>query len=342
MSVVVPISPAPARCARVADRRRPLGDEQDHDGEQDAEVADPGDEERLHRGAAGGLALGVVADEQVRRDAHRLPADEQQGEVVGVDDEHHRRGEERDGGGVRGVAGGRLGRAVVREVADRVDLDAEGDHADRDRDDRRQLVGAAGRGRSSCRRGRRGRGSRWRPLGPSRRTPTSSTTAATRAPAVPRRAASRAHCRDQRPVIRPATAKTAGATTVEQRRRTRSRGVTGSAGSAGAGRRRRRVGRLALGGQSPAPGVSVYVGDASPSSRTSVRSAVRRARKSSRTTASATPISAAAIVMTKIVSDWPASSGSATSTGVDWTSSASPPGRRRAARSRRRAGRRPR
>ena len=55
--------------------------------EQHAEVADPGHEEGLDRGGAGRRPLAVVADEQVGAGAHDLPADQEQDEVVGVDDE---------------------------------------------------------------------------------------------------------------------------------------------------------------------------------------------------------------------------------------------------------------
>ena len=80
-----------------------VGGEREH-ADQEGDVAELGDQERLDRGRAGGLGLPVVADQEVRADAHDLPADQQHHQVAGVDDEQHRGGEQGDQGGVRGVA----------------------------------------------------------------------------------------------------------------------------------------------------------------------------------------------------------------------------------------------
>ena len=113
----------------------------DDDGQQHADVTDPGDQERLDRGGPRRRALAVMADQQVGGQAHDLPADQQQHQVGGVDDEHHRRGEQRHRRGVGRVAGRGVGRALAGQVGHRVQLHAEGDHADRDRDHRGQAVG---------------------------------------------------------------------------------------------------------------------------------------------------------------------------------------------------------
>jgi hypothetical protein len=101
---------------------------QDHDAEQEADVADPGHDEGLHRGGGRLRQRAVVADQQVRADAHDLPADQQQDEVAGDHDQQHGGGEEAHLGGVRRVA------VVVVQVGDRVDLHGERDHADREGD----------------------------------------------------------------------------------------------------------------------------------------------------------------------------------------------------------------
>ena len=80
--------------------------------------------------------LPVVADEEVRADAHDLPADEQHEQVVGEDHQQHRGGEERHERGVRRVA------RVALEVRGRVDLHHQRDDRDRDRHDGGQPVEA--------------------------------------------------------------------------------------------------------------------------------------------------------------------------------------------------------
>ncbi len=62
--------------------------------DQEGDVAELGDEEGLEGGGAGRLGLPVVADEEVRADAHDLPADQQHHQVAGVDDEQHGGGEQ--------------------------------------------------------------------------------------------------------------------------------------------------------------------------------------------------------------------------------------------------------
>ncbi len=62
--------------------------------DQEGDVAELGDEEGLERGGAGRFGLPVVADQEVRADAHDLPADQQHHQVAGVDDEQHGGGEQ--------------------------------------------------------------------------------------------------------------------------------------------------------------------------------------------------------------------------------------------------------
>jgi hypothetical protein len=96
------------------------------DAQHEAEVADPVDQERLHVGVDGRRPRVPEADQQVRHQAHRFPAEEQLQEVVGHHQHHHREGEQRDVGEEALVA------VVVGHVADGVDVHHqrhEGDHA---------------------------------------------------------------------------------------------------------------------------------------------------------------------------------------------------------------------
>lgn len=70
--------------------------------DEEGDVAELGHQEGLDGGGAGLRGLPVVPDQEVRADAHDLPADQQHDQVAGVDDEQHRGGEEGDEGGVRG------------------------------------------------------------------------------------------------------------------------------------------------------------------------------------------------------------------------------------------------
>ena len=64
--------------------RAEVGDEEEH-REQEAEVADAVDDEGLLAGVGGGGLREPEADQQVRGEADALPADEEQQEVVGED-----------------------------------------------------------------------------------------------------------------------------------------------------------------------------------------------------------------------------------------------------------------
>lgn len=102
--------------------------------DQEGDVAELGDQEGLEGGCSGLGCLPVVADEEVRADAHDLPADQEHHQVAGVDDQEHRGGEEGDEGRVGGVAG------VVAEVGGGVELYAGGDDGDEDGDQNGEAV----------------------------------------------------------------------------------------------------------------------------------------------------------------------------------------------------------
>ena len=62
--------------------QRADGDEDEEHAEGEAEVADAVDQEGLLAGLAGALLAEPEGDEQVRAEAHALPAEEQQQVVV--------------------------------------------------------------------------------------------------------------------------------------------------------------------------------------------------------------------------------------------------------------------
>ncbi len=131
--------------AAVGDGREDLGDPeaagvggQGEQADQEGDITELGDEEGLQGGGTGLGRLPVVPDQEVRADAHDLPADQEHHQVAGVDDEQHRGGEEGDQGRVGGVAG------VVAEVGRGVELYAGGDEPDEDGDQDREAVQVQG------------------------------------------------------------------------------------------------------------------------------------------------------------------------------------------------------
>ncbi len=159
VAVPVPIS---STCGDDATDLAGAGGGVEHDDpEHERDVADPGDQERLHRRTACRRALAVVADQQVRADAHDLPPDQHEEQVVGLHHEQHRRGEQRHGGRVRRVPGGGGVRVVRRaaQVPRGVHLHPEGDERDRHGHQAAEAVDAqverrGARCRSRCRPGR--------------------------------------------------------------------------------------------------------------------------------------------------------------------------------------------
>lgn len=107
---------------------------QREDAEEEGDIAELGDEEGLEGGGTGGLGLPVVADEEVGADAHDFPADQQQHQVAGVDDQQHGGGEEGDQRGVRGVA------RVVAQIAGGVELHTGRHDPDHDGDQHGEAV----------------------------------------------------------------------------------------------------------------------------------------------------------------------------------------------------------
>ena len=117
--------------------QRAEGGEDAEHAEQEAVVADPVDDERLRAGGGGVLAVEVVADEQVRAEAHALPAHEHQDEVLGEHEDEHREQEEvqvREEPGVAGV------RRLAAHVADGVDVDEEADEGHERQHQRRERI----------------------------------------------------------------------------------------------------------------------------------------------------------------------------------------------------------
>jgi hypothetical protein len=104
------------------------------DAEDEAEVADPVDDERLHVGEDRRRPREPEADQQVRDQADRLPAEEELQEVVAHDEHEHREREQRD------VAEEALVARVVGHVADRVDVHHQRDEGDDGHHHRRQAV----------------------------------------------------------------------------------------------------------------------------------------------------------------------------------------------------------
>jgi hypothetical protein len=77
---------------------------QREDAEQEPDVAEPGHQERLRRPVARLPLLPVLADQEVRADAHHLPADEEHEQALGRYHQRHGRGEDEDEGSVGRVA----------------------------------------------------------------------------------------------------------------------------------------------------------------------------------------------------------------------------------------------
>ncbi len=111
------------------------------DPEQEAEVAHPVDDEGLDRRRPRALLAVVEADQQVRGDAHPLPAEEELQKVVGRHQRQHGEGEERQvGEEARLVALAVLEVLVVRHVADAVEVHERRHRRHHHQHDRRQPV----------------------------------------------------------------------------------------------------------------------------------------------------------------------------------------------------------
>ena len=170
------------------------GEEDQRHAEHEEEVADAVDDEGLDRRGVGALALVPVADQQVAREAHPFPAEEELGEVVRRHQHQHHEGEERE------IGEEARRRRVVRHVADAVEVDQrrdEGDHRDHHR--RRSCRSGAPRPARSRRRRSRWRSApspRGRPCATSAKDSTPQMAASTMQPTLD-------HCDAPEPIQRP-------------------------------------------------------------------------------------------------------------------------------------------
>jgi hypothetical protein len=115
--------------------------EQREDAQQEAEIADPVDDEGLHRRSVGRRLAVVEPDQQVGGDAHAFPAEEQLQQVVGGHQHQHGEGEERQvGEEARPVALALLEVVVMGHVAEGIEVHERRDGGDHDQHDRRQPV----------------------------------------------------------------------------------------------------------------------------------------------------------------------------------------------------------
>ena len=114
----------------VTEKIRADGFAEDHDAHEHRQTAECGDEQGLRRGAAGGRALGVVADEQERQDRGQFPEDVHDQHVVGHDEAEH---DERE---CRELAGEQVqARFVVGKIEGAVE---QHERADAERDERHE------------------------------------------------------------------------------------------------------------------------------------------------------------------------------------------------------------
>ena len=117
--------------------RAEVGDDQEH-REEEAEVADAVDDEGFFAGVRGGVLFEVEADEEVRGETDSLPADEEEQEALGEDQDGHEEHEEVEVGEETPVA------LFMRHVADGVEVDEESDAGDHAEHDEREVVDGEG------------------------------------------------------------------------------------------------------------------------------------------------------------------------------------------------------
>ena len=125
-------SPAPLEHRQEVERADLVEDQERRDDE--ADVADHVDDERLDAGCHGRAAAVPVRDQEVRGRADERPPDDQDHEVRRQDQQQHREDEVVQVGEVARVA------AVARHVRDRVEVDQERDAADDEAHEHRQRV----------------------------------------------------------------------------------------------------------------------------------------------------------------------------------------------------------
>ena len=133
----------------VIDGRELYGPEvpQDRQGaEQDADIADTIDNEGLVGSGRGGMLLEVETDQQIRAEPYALPPDEHHQVVVAEDERQHGEHEEVQ------VAEEPVVPALVRHVADGIDVDQHSDAGDEEQPDAGERIEEeAGIGRSAQR-----------------------------------------------------------------------------------------------------------------------------------------------------------------------------------------------
>ena len=103
-------------------------------GERHAHVTDPVDHESLLGSSRGRRLVLPEADQQVRREAHALPANEEHQVVVGQDEQQHRGDEQVEESEEAAPP------IVVRHVADGIHVDQAADAGDQQHEDDRELV----------------------------------------------------------------------------------------------------------------------------------------------------------------------------------------------------------
>ncbi len=113
--------------------RAEVGHQQKHSDEK-AEVADAVDDEGLLARVGGGFLLEPEADQQVRGQAHALPANKHHQRIAGQHQHRHEKQKKVEVGEVPRVA------FVVAHVADGVDVNQEADAGDDQQHDQRKLI----------------------------------------------------------------------------------------------------------------------------------------------------------------------------------------------------------
>ena len=108
--------------------------EHEHDGERHPHVTDPVDHESLLGSSRSCRLVLPEADQQVRREAHALPADEEHQIVIGQDEQQHRRDEQVEEGEEAAPP------LVVRHVTDGIHVDQAANAGDQQHEDDRELV----------------------------------------------------------------------------------------------------------------------------------------------------------------------------------------------------------
>src|SRR6202011_1975989 len=100
----------------------------------ESEVTNAIDDKGFLAGVGGGLAQEIKADEQVAREAHTFPADEEEYVVCGEDEDEHEKHKEIEVGEEAVVA------ALVSHVAGGVDMDEPADSGDDEEHDHSEVV----------------------------------------------------------------------------------------------------------------------------------------------------------------------------------------------------------